>query len=87
MTLRIEWVDSKREPQSAPNPAYPEGVDNDISNGAEKTCYTEIPYPAKRCGYYIIECDICGYRVGITTAGRPDDPRSLRIACVLKGSA
>jgi hypothetical protein len=43
-----------------------------------------LPYPAKRIGHYRIECELCGLRVACTTAGRPDDPRSIRIACKLQ---
>lgn len=79
--MKIEWIDSGREPQCAPNPDYPNGKDMDVSDGAAKTCFTELPYPAKRCGHYIVECETCGLRFGVTTAGRPDDPRSLKVAC------
>jgi hypothetical protein len=77
----IEWVDREREPQCAPNPAYPKGKDCDASQGAEATCTADLPYPAPRCGVYVVKCKTCGVRVGCTTAGRPDDPRSLKIAC------
>lgn len=77
----IEWIDHKREPQCAPNPAYPKGKDCDCSDGAKHTCTAALPYPAKRCGLYIVECEACGLRVAITTAGRPDDPRSVKLAC------
>ena len=49
---------------------------------AEKSCKTEICYPAPRCGEYRVECEECGQRFTVTTAGRLDDPRSLRIACL-----
>jgi hypothetical protein len=81
VTITVKWVDRGREPQCAPDPAYPNGKDVDISGGAIATCETPLPYPAKRCGVFIAECSICGYHVGVTTAGRPDDPRSLKIAC------
>lgn len=45
------------------------------------TCQVALPYPATRCGTYVIECAACGQRVGCTTAGRPDDPRLARLAC------
>lgn len=79
--MKITWHDRGREPQCRPNPNFPDGKDIDASGGAEKTCFTELPYPAKRCGLYIVECPTCGFRIGITTAGRPDDPRSVKIGC------
>lgn len=81
--FRIEWVDREREPQSAPDPAFPFGRDIDGSGG-RPSCRVALPYPAKRCGFYVVECRTCGYSIGITTAGRPDDPRSVRVPCKLK---
>lgn len=79
--MKIKWLDRNREPKCAPNPAYPKGKDVDMSDGAANTCYTELPYPAKRCGLYVVECPKCSLVIGVTTAGRPDDPRSLKVAC------
>lgn len=85
--MSVEWIDREREPQCPPNPMYPAGMDVDVSEGAARTCSTDLPYPAPRCGLYVVRCQICGYSVGVTTAGRPDDPRSLKIACKLAGAA
>lgn len=81
--MKIEWIDREREPQCAPNPKHPNGIDVDMSGGGP-SCYTELPYPAKRCGVYVVECEKCGLRVGITTAGRADDPRSAKLGCLTK---
>lgn len=78
--LIVEWHDSGKEPQCKPNPDYPNGKDLDVSNG-NKSCFRELPYPAKRIGHFIVECSKCGKRIAITTAGRPDDPRSVKIEC------
>ena len=77
----ITWHDAGREPRCPPNPAYPEGIDVDGSAGAKSACQTALPYPARRCGHYLVECKLCGMRVALTTAGRPDDPRSLSMPC------
>ncbi len=80
--MKIDWHDGGREAQCKSNPNYPNGIDLDPTEGtAAVTCRVELPYPAKRCGVYIIECEKCGLQVGITTAGRPDDPRSVKLAC------
>jgi hypothetical protein len=84
MTLHVRWIDRGREPKCAPNPRFPKGVDVDVSRGAAQCCHKMLPYPAKRCGAYIVECSECGVSVGITTAGRVDDPRSVRVACARK---
>lgn len=79
--MKVEWIDRGREPRCAPDPKYPNGRDVDMSGDAERTCSADLPYPAKRCGLYVIECPKCLLRVGVTTAGRPDDPRSVKFAC------
>jgi hypothetical protein len=81
MTLTAHWVDRARDPKNAPDPAFPLGIDLDMSEGAKVSCWTALPYPARRCGYYVILCDECGLKALATTAGRPDDPRSVRLAC------
>ena len=79
--LIVTWLDGETEPKCAPNPDYPNGIDVDGSNGAKETRKTALPYPAKRCGVYMIRCPICGIKVIVTTAGRPDDPRSVTMPC------
>lgn len=77
----VSWIDRGREPQSPPDPKYPDGVDADASGGAAQTCKVMLPYPARRCGYHTVVCKVCGTSGVITTAGRPDDPRSIKVAC------
>lgn len=79
--LKVTWIDEGREPKCAPNPNFPQGRDLDMSERGISSCQTDLPYPAKRCGIFLLECGICGLRVGITTAGRPDDPRSAKVSC------
>lgn len=79
----IEWVDGGREPKCPPNPRYPDGLDLDISHGAERTCSSPLTYPTPRCGYFVVSCRVCGFKTIITTAGRPDDPRTLKMPCKL----
>jgi hypothetical protein len=81
--MHIEWIDHGREPQCAPDPNYPEGKDVDC--GVEQSCLTPLPYPAKRCGLFVVTCYACGARVAVTTAGRPDDPRSVKLPCEQHG--
>lgn len=79
--MTVEWHDAGREPRVAPNPDYPDGIDVIATIGDEPACYTALPYPARRIGNYEVKCLICGLTVRVTTAGRPDDPRSLTVAC------
>jgi len=81
--FKIEWIDHGRDPQCKPDPSYPRGktVDMATAYSAKQSCTVDLPYPAKRCGAYIVECALCGIRVGCTTAGRPDDPCKIIIAC------
>lgn len=78
--MKIVWNDSGREPTCAPDPDYPSGKDVRL-DFIERKCRTSLPYPAKRCGYYVITCEKCGCTVAITTAGRADDPRSVELPC------
>lgn len=80
--FKIEWIDHGREPQCKPDPLYPTGKTIPAFGplNAQK-CEVDLPYPAKRCGLYIVECQLCGIRIGATTAGRPDDPCKIIIAC------
>jgi len=50
-------------------------------------CKTSLPYPAKRVGYYVVTCAKCHMKTIITTAGRPDDPKSVRLACKRRADA
>lgn len=81
----IEWRDAGHEPQCQPDPAYPNGKDVDFITphlvDGWPTCKVSLPYPAKRCGVYLVSCEGCGSQVGVTTAGRPDDPRSVVLPC------
>ena len=84
--ITITWLDKGREPQCPPYPAFPNGKDADLSDGAEATCRVDLPYPARRCGLYIVRCAACDQTVALTTAGRPDDVRSLTLACKQRGA-
>jgi hypothetical protein len=77
----IEWRDAGRAPRCAPNPDYPDGIHLDFTRDAAVTCKVELPYPARQCGAYLITCNLCGTKAACTTAGRPDDPRSIKIPC------
>jgi hypothetical protein len=87
MTIDIKWFDSGREPQCPPNPDFPDGMDIDVTVAGQKGCKTKLPYPAKRCGYYTVKCRQCGYCAIVTTAGRPDDPKSVKLPCRSKQDA
>ncbi len=77
----IEWIDYHREPKVSPNPLYPKGIDLDVTAGNTPACVVDLPYPAKRIGSYVIKCQSCLMEVSCTTAGRIDDPRSIKIPC------
>jgi hypothetical protein len=83
--FKVEWIDLEREPKNAPDPNYPNGIHIDVSQG-KKSCMTALPYPAKRCGQYYVECQKCGTNALVTTAGRVDDPKSVRLPCKGKES-
>jgi hypothetical protein len=79
--IQIEFLSRHRQAQNAPNPKYPNGVDVDLAKGARRACLAELPYPAQCCGVLLARCRKCGANAAITTAGRRDDPRSVKLAC------
>jgi hypothetical protein len=81
---RVKWIDAGREPQCSPNPNYPAGIDVDLSTPDADACAIALRYPAKRIGLYEIECAECGGKFAVTTAGRPDDPKSVTVPCKRK---
>jgi hypothetical protein len=80
-TLIASWHDLGREAQCKPSPLYPDGVDVDAAAGARKTCRIALPYPAERCGLWLLKCSRCGLTAAVSAAGRRDDPRSVRVGC------
>lgn len=83
--IKITWIDRRREPQQPANPSYPDGIDVNMSRKGASTCFVALPYPARRVGFFYIECARCGANVVLTTAGRRDDPRSVKIECQRAG--
>jgi hypothetical protein len=79
--FNIKWIDRYRSAKSPANPEYPNGVDVDMSTQMLPSCQSPLPYPAPRCGMYIVTCKTCGTSAVITTSGRLDDPRSVKISC------
>jgi hypothetical protein len=87
--IHVHWVDRGYEPTQPPNPDHPDGIDVDLTGGDRLTpgCKTSLPYPAKRVGYYVVTCAKCHMKTIVTTAGRRDDPRSVKLACKRKVDA
>ena len=79
--LNVKWFDEGRDPVCAPDPSIPNGIDLDCSGGARRSCQVKLPYPAPRCGKHVVDCPVCGLVAIASAAGRPDDPRSLKVAC------
>lgn len=79
--ITVEFVSHNRKAQMPPNPKYLGGIDIDLRNGANQGCETPLPYPAECCGILLVHCSTCGSNAAITTAGRADDPRSVKLAC------
>jgi hypothetical protein len=83
--ITAKWIDGGREPQCPPDPAYPDGIHVDLTMGTFPSCKVKLdPYPTPRCGYFAVKCGKCGYAAILTTAGRPDDPRSVKLPCKTK---
>lgn len=76
----VTWLTKNRKAQCPPDANFPNGKDIDIA-GDFPSCQVDIPYPAPECGTWIVKCAACGLSIGVTAAGRPDDPKSIKIAC------
>lgn len=82
----LEFKPSGRGKARCPtDPDWPNGKDLDISN-SEISCKVDLPYPAEECGTWIIRCSACGMSLGVTAAGRPDDPKSIKVPCKERGA-
>jgi hypothetical protein len=67
-----------------PESRLPDGCHIDTAEG-QTGCCVDLPYPAPECGPWTVRCAACGMSAAISAAGRPDDPRSVRMPC--KGRA
>lgn len=79
----IEFKASGRgKARCAPNPAYPDGKELDITEGLQG-CLVDLPYPAPECGLWLVKCHACERGIiAVTAAGRPDDPKNVKIPCL-----
>lgn len=78
----VKFLDSGREPECRADPRFPLGRAIDAAQGADRSCIVELLYPAPRCGVLVVECERCGRKDMLTVAGRADDPRAIRVACL-----
>lgn len=82
----VEFHASGRGKAQCPaNPEYPEGIAV-IAFEGNGACVAKIPYPAPECGYFAVQCLLCGSSIAVTAAGRADDPVSVRMKCNLPQS-
>ena len=79
--FQVRWIDHNRKAVQPSNPDYPNGKDIDSCGPNEKGCNIPLTYPAPRCGLFVIRCLKCGLRAACSTAGRRDDPRSIKLRC------
>lgn len=77
----VDWIDLHREATHPPDPTYPHGCEIDVALDAAHACRLELPCPAAGCGRYVVKCRACGFAITLATAGRADDPRSVRMPC------
>jgi hypothetical protein len=79
----LDWVDLHRQATQPADPTYPTGTAIDVALDAMRACRLELPCPAERCGLWVITCRACGFSIALATAGRADDPKSVRVPCKL----
>jgi hypothetical protein len=82
MTFDVAFIDKGHKAVEKPDPKYPDGTPVNLApNAVVKTCCRNLPYPAPRCGFYVVTCRTCGFDAIISVAGRPDDPRTITLPC------
>jgi hypothetical protein len=79
----VDWVDLHRSSDAPADPAFPAGSPIDVALDALRACRIELPWPAERCGIWLVTCQKCGLYIRLKTTGKADDPNSLRVACRL----
>jgi hypothetical protein len=79
--IKVRWASEGRKAKSPPNPAYPNGIALDLTKGQELHCPVPLKYPAPEVGTWLIACETCGFTAAVTAAGRPDDPREVKLPC------
>jgi hypothetical protein len=80
MALIATWHGAGVKAKQPPNPDFPAGLNLDMAPG-RVGCAIDLEYPAPEVGHWLIECSTCRRATVVTAAGRPDDPKSVRIAC------
>ena len=76
--IDVKFIASGRGKARCPSDsAHPDGIDIDATNG-EEGVWVDLPYPAPECGVFVITGSDIG-NVVITVAGRPDDPRRVKV--------
>jgi hypothetical protein len=82
MSFDIQFEPSGRGKARCPsNPEFPTGKDIDVSAGQFATCLVTLPYPSPECGIQIVRCNTCQFSAALTVAGRPDDPKTVKLPC------
>lgn len=76
----IDWADAHREATYPADPTYPFGCSIDVALDAPRACRAQLP-SAVRIGTWVVRCTLCGYVIALASAGRRDDPRSVRVPC------
>jgi hypothetical protein len=85
VTFVVHFIDSGRSPQCKADPKFPEGKDVVLAeDDAAGKCCRNVPYPAPRCGMYLVECEVCEFSALVHVDGRPDDPRTVTMPCQVK---
>lgn len=86
--IDVKFIDSGRDPTQKADPRFPNGKRIDLTTAFDKkSCTRNVPFPAPRCGVYVVTCRTCGYSAAITVAGRADDPNMVTLPCKTGGCA
>lgn len=79
--FEIEYLPSKAEGIREIKPEYPNGVDVDLSAGAQDICVATLIYPAPQSGLCNVTCQNCGYQIALSVHAMADDAKSIKVPC------
>jgi hypothetical protein len=90
LRFKIDWVDKHREATYPADPSYPKGCAIDVALTKLNACRVELPWPAVRCGLFVVRCLACGFSIALEMAGRVDETRpacEYRASCITTRNA
>jgi hypothetical protein len=78
---RVENGVARTGPAHPATPGFENGTDLDLARDAASWCTASCPPWPGKLGMLHLRCQHCDVTVDLTTAGRADDPKLVRLPC------